>query len=126
MGMEDGELLREFAERGSDQAFTTLVHRYADLVYSTALRQLRDPHLSQEVTQTVFCLLARKARSLCNRTALVGWLYRRRAFGRRRLNRTPTTEREQKAAQMEVRGIDTDPAWEQLSPLLAEDEPTRR
>ena len=54
MDMEDSELLREFAERGSDPAFTTLVHRYADLVYSTALRQLRDPHLSQEVTQTVF------------------------------------------------------------------------
>jgi len=65
--MEDSELLREFAERGSEQAFTTLVHRYADLVYSTAFRQLRDPHLAQEVAQTVFCLLVRKARSLSKR-----------------------------------------------------------
>ena len=48
MDMEDSELLREFSERGSDPAFTTLVERYADLVYSTALRQFRDPHLSQE------------------------------------------------------------------------------
>ncbi len=120
--MEDGELLRDFAERGSDPAFTTLVHRYADLVYSTALRQLRDPHLAQEVTQIVFCLLARKARSLCNRTALVGWLYRAACFAAADALRTERRrrERERKAAQMEIQATDTDTAWEQLSPLLDE------
>src|SRR6266699_2603354 len=122
MDMEDSELLREFAERGSDAAFTTLVQRYADLVYSTALRQLRDPHLAQEVTQTVFCLLARKARSLCNRTALVGWLYRAACFAAADALRTERRrrERERKAAQMEIQATDTDTAWEQLSPLLDE------
>ncbi len=120
MDMEDSELLREFAERGSDAAFTTLVQRYADLVYSTALRQLRDPDLSQEVAQTVFCLLARKARSLCNRTALVGWFYRAACFAAADVLRTERRrrERERKAAQMEIQATDTDTAWEQLSPLL--------
>src|SRR2546422_699548 len=122
MDMEDSELLREFAERGSDAAFTTLVQRYADLVYSTALRQLRDPDLSQEVAQTVFCLLARKARSLCNRTALVGWFYRAACFAAADVLRTERRrrERERKAAQMEIQATDTDTAWEQLSPLLDE------
>ena len=122
MDMEDSELLREFAERGSDAAFTTLVQRYADLVYSTALRQLRDPDLAQEVTQTVFCLLARKARSLCNRTALVGWFYRAACFAAADVLRTERRrrERERKAAQMEIQATDTDTAWEQLSPLLDE------
>ena len=122
MDMEDSELLREFAERASDAAFTTLVQRYADLVYSTALRQLRDPDLSQEVAQTVFCLLARKARSLCNRTALVGWFYRAACFAAADVLRTERRrrERERKAAQMEIQATDTDTAWEQLSPLLDE------
>jgi len=122
MDMEDSELLREFSERGSDAAFTTLVDRYADLVYSTALRQLRDPDLAQEVAQTVFCLLARKARSLCNRTALVGWFYRAACFAAADVLRTERRrrERERKAAQMEIQATDTDTAWEQLSPLLDE------
>src|SRR5882724_769998 len=122
MVMEDSELLREFAERDSDAAFTTLVQRYADLVYSTALRQLRDPDLAQEVAQTVFCLLARKARSLCHRTALVGWFYRAACFAAADVLRTERRrrERERKAAQMEIQATDTDTAWEQLSPLLDE------
>src|SRR6266566_1510301 len=122
MDMEDSGLLREFAERGSDAAFTTLVQRYADWVYSTALRQLRDPDLSQEVAQTVFCLLARKARNLCNRTALVGWFYRAACFAAADVLRTERRrrERERKAAQMEIQATDTDTAWEQLSPLLDE------
>src|SRR5438445_8301945 len=108
MDMEDSELLREFAERGSDAAFTTLVQRYADLVYSTALRQLRDPDLAQEVAQTVFCLLARKARSLCNRTALVGWFYRAACFAAADVLRTEPRrrERERKAAPLEIPGAD--------------------
>src|SRR5436190_22801266 len=122
MDMEDSELLREFAERGSDAAFTTLVQRYADLVYSTALRQLRDPDLAQEVTQTVFCLLARKARSLSNRAVLVGWLYRATCFAAAGALRTERRrrDRERKAAQMEIQNADTNLAWEQLSPVLDE------
>src|SRR5437773_2896407 len=122
MDMEDSELLREFAERGSDAAFTTLVQRYADLVYSTAFRQLRDPHLAQEVAQTVFCLLVRKARSLSKRSALVGWLYRATWFAAADVLRTERRrrERERKAGQMEIQATDTDTAWEQLSPLLDE------
>src|SRR5437773_3114823 len=122
MDMEDSELLREFAERGSDAAFTTLVQRYADLVYSTAFRQLRDPHLAQEVAQTVFCLLVRKARSLSKRSALVGWLYRATCIAAADALRTERRrrEREQKAAQMDIQATVTDIAWEQLSPLLDE------
>src|SRR6266513_16906 len=122
MDMEDSELLREFAQRGSDAAFTTLVQRYADLVYSTVLRQLHDPDLAEEVTQTVFCLLARKARSLCNRTALIGWFYGAACFAAADALRTERRrrERERKAAQMEIQATDTDTAWEQLSPLLDE------
>ena len=78
--MNDWLLLREYVDRGSEAAFESLVKRHVDMVYSTALRQLRDPHLAQDATQAVFVLLARKARCLRSSVILGGWLYRTANF----------------------------------------------
>jgi DNA-directed RNA polymerase specialized sigma24 family protein len=61
---DDMALVREYAARDSEEAFATLVSRHVGLVHSAALRQVRDPHVAEEITQTVFILLARKAGSL--------------------------------------------------------------
>src|SRR5882724_9978925 len=73
---EDPELLRQYTETGSEDAFTELVRRYLPLVYSAAIRQVRgDESLAKDVSQTVFIDLAAKAKSLTNRELLAGWLY---------------------------------------------------
>jgi DNA-directed RNA polymerase specialized sigma24 family protein len=71
--LDDGKLLSEYATRHSEEAFATLVERHVSLVYSAALRQARDPHLAEEVTQAVFIILARKAGSPRQKTILSRW-----------------------------------------------------
>jgi len=58
----DCELLREYAESGSESAFAELVSRHIGLVYSVALRVVVDPHFAEDVTQSTFTILAREAR----------------------------------------------------------------
>jgi RNA polymerase sigma factor (sigma-70 family) len=72
----DADLLREFVQGDSESAFGRIVAKHSDWIYSSALRMLRDPHRAADVTQAVFVLLARKARTLSPRVQLTGWLFR--------------------------------------------------
>jgi DNA-directed RNA polymerase specialized sigma24 family protein len=75
--MGDEQLLHAYARERSESAFGELVARQVDCVYSTALRVLNgDTHLAQDVAQTVFIDLARKAGSLGGGVVLTGWLHR--------------------------------------------------
>src|SRR3970040_1530009 len=83
--MTDGQqLLAQYAESGSETAFRELVTRYVDLVYSAAVRLVNgDTHLAEDVTQTVFTNLARKARTLSREVMLGVWLHRSACFAAR-------------------------------------------
>jgi RNA polymerase sigma factor (sigma-70 family) len=118
---DDMALVREYAAQNSEEAFAALVSRHVNLVHSAALRQVRDPHLAAEITQTVFILLARKAGSLGPKTILPGWLYRTANYvSAAALKIQHRRERRDQEAYMQamIQEGQTDPTWEQLAPLL--------
>src|SRR6478735_6464191 len=71
---DDHALLSDYLN-GCEPAFSALVHRHIDLVYSAALRQVRDPHTAADVTSAVFMVLARKASHLSRATVVPAWLH---------------------------------------------------
>lgn len=117
----DSLLLKAYVERRLEAAFNELVHRHVDLVYSAAIRMVRDPHLAEDVTQGAFIALARQASELVERATLAGWLHRTaqniaaqtvRTIERRRA-------REQEAfAMSEQISASADVWWEQIEPHL--------
>src|SRR5690349_18392154 len=120
MMSDDTSLLLEYAQSNSEQAFSTLVSRHIDLVYSVSMRQVRDAHLAQEVTQNVFILLARKAKSLGPNVILSGWLCRAARYVSADTMKAQRRRqvREQKS-QMQAMLIETDSNdWEQIAPSL--------
>src|SRR5678815_2317726 len=74
--LDDRQLLAAYAGRSEQDAFARLVRRHVRFVYACALRQARDPATAEDVTQTVFTLLARQAHTLSDRRgSLRGWLF---------------------------------------------------
>src|SRR6266481_2315638 len=118
---DDARLLNRFVKGGEEAAFRELVGRQFGLVYSVALRQLNgDTHLAQDVAQTVFTDLARKARFLSSNVVLSGWLYEAARFAANNLIRNEQRRRvrEQEASAMHELSPASNPDWEQLHPVL--------
>src|SRR5262245_48425414 len=121
--MTDGELLQRYVRDRSEADFAELVRRHLDVVYSAACRQTGgDAHQAQDVTQTVFADLARKAPLLTHHTALIGWLYTSTHFAaarwRRDEFRRKAREKEAMAMQALLQNSPEDTDWARLQPVL--------
>jgi len=125
MGDSDQELLRRFAQDSDESAFEALLQRHVDLVHSAALRQAGpDSQAAQDIAQSVFIDLARKAPQLHGHATLTGWLYTavRNAATAHRRTEARRTQREQTALSMNPADSTPgpEPDWNRLRPLLDE------
>jgi len=118
--MNDAELLRDFVEKREEAAFAQLVERHLNLVYSTALRMVRDPAMAEDVTQSVFVQLARKAPTIRDAASMPGWLYRVTHCQAANAIRAEQTRRRYEAEAMQDAQPDLHAAWESISSGLEE------
>jgi RNA polymerase sigma factor (sigma-70 family) len=120
MTIHDSELLKAYAADGSEPAFNELVRRHLGLVHSAALRLLDgNAAEAEDVAQTVFTDLARKARDLGNHGSLAGWLHTSTRFAAGKLRRTEQRRRHREHATMHLPTPDDSGAvWEDIQPCL--------
>jgi RNA polymerase sigma factor (sigma-70 family) len=120
----DDQLLREYVQSKSADAFGELAARHTHWVYSGALRQVRDPHIAEDVAQAVFIILAQKAPKLAVNTVLNAWLFQvtRYASGHALRANARRTRHERMAATMlpETSNPNADSTWQQIQPSLDE------
>ncbi len=103
--LTDDELMKRLVD-GDKHAFEAIYDRYGDLVYSTALRVLRDPHMAEDMSQEIFVRLWRKPASyVAERGRFLTWLIsvtRNRAVdeirsrGRRQRHETASPEEQER------------------------------
>ena len=74
-GLSDEELLRRFVE-GNDDAFTSLVRRHEDRLFSLAYRMTGARADALDVLQETFLSAARRAASFKGEASFGTWLYR--------------------------------------------------
>lgn len=124
--MTDHELLQQYVQHQSEEAFADLVQRHASMVYASAMRQLGNPHLAEEVTQAVFILLARKAPTLKPGVILGGWLFRAAQFAVNDLRKSEFRRQRRETLVYEMNNEEpsplppreSSPEWEQVAPVL--------
>jgi len=118
---EDGRLLQQYREHGSEAAFARLAARHLNFVYATCLRETGDAALAEDASQVVFLLLARKAPPLRPDQSLSGWLFQTARFAARNARRREARHRaweERAVEQMRLPGQEEDALWERIGPAV--------
>lgn len=119
---QDHDLLRDYAERGTEGAFRALVERHSGMVHGVARRLVGNEHAAADITQSVFLALARKSSALPRSVPLAGWLHTaaryaashwRRSEARRRARETAAS-----AEQLDVVNAESERTWDEISPSL--------
>src|SRR5258705_224769 len=95
--MDDRELLRRYVRDGCAESFGVVMRRHIGWVYSASLRQVGDAALGEDVTQSVFVLLTRRAGELGDKVVLRGWLFNTLRFVAREARRNQGRRRRHEA-----------------------------
>jgi uncharacterized protein (TIGR03435 family) len=115
---DDIELLRQYAGENSEPAFAALVGRHVNFVYSVALRRTGDPHAAEEITQAVFIILARKAKSFPRKTILTGWLHATARLTAANFLRAEIRRQHREQEAFMQSAFNETETWTQIAPLL--------
>jgi RNA polymerase sigma factor (sigma-70 family) len=118
----DAELLSQYARHRSEAAFSELVRRYGNFVYSAARRQTDDLEQAHDVVQMVFTDLARKAGTLSGAPQLAGWLYRGVRLQTFELRRKDQRRQKREKEAMNLPDVSPPPTddWSAVRPILDE------
>jgi RNA polymerase sigma factor (sigma-70 family) len=115
---DDIELLRQYAVENSEVAFAALVTRHVNLVYSVALRNVGNSHSAEEITQAVFIILSRKAKSFSRKTILTGWLHQTTRLTAANFLRTEIRRQNREQEAFMQSALSETETWTQIAPLL--------
>lgn len=117
----DSQDLPDYCATGSEAAFRRLVEWHAPMVHGVAMRMSRNASLAEEITQSVFIILARKALSIPP-AHLPGWLYKTAASVSRNVTRKEARRsvfNQQYTEAMNRTLPDSEP-WNEITPHLDE------
>jgi RNA polymerase sigma factor (sigma-70 family) len=119
--MNGTELLAEFRGTRAEAAFSELVRRHTNLVYSIAKRRVADATLAQEVTQIVFIRLAKAPPKLDLDAQLLAWLHRTTVHVSIDLRRSETRRRAREQHAMSMQTDRTEEVvWNEMRTVLDE------
>ena len=119
----DNQLIRQYAAERSEPAFAELVRRHLKMVYAAALRQVHgDAHLAEDVAQSVFSDLARKAGKFQPNHSIAGWLHASTRFAAANAVRAEARRRTREQAVVSMNAINSNANadWNELRPMIDE------
>jgi RNA polymerase sigma factor (sigma-70 family) len=101
----DRELIERLAGGDREGALAELLRRHGAMVERTALRRVGDPHLAEDIRQSVFLILTHKAGALTREGSIAGWLHRTTLLAARDILKIESRRRirERKAAKTMMR-----------------------
>ena len=116
---DDGTLIRDVVESGSQASFQQLVERHSAMVLGVCGRQLGEGQDAEDAAQAVFVVLWKKAADLRKRNSIAGWLHRVARYvcmDARKAQRI-RQQREREAAQMSDQN-ECDQTWSEIQEYL--------
>src|SRR5437667_9260464 len=113
----DKELVRRFVRQHEGEAFSLLMGRYADMVYTTSWRILGDQALAADAVQETFFQMVKDAHKITG--SIGGWLHRvatRRAVDLVRQNVSRRNREQRYALEADCRSN----TWPEVDPAVDE------